>query len=237
MISIESLGSMCCASRLVISVAVSLMIYLLAIHLEESSCFMRDFLDQIQETHEPVFHFPTSMLEVELEICRGRSEKNIRKFESPVFVIGSAADCDLVLGDPQFPECYTYIYVQHSAVSLRKMPAGPDLSVNGVVLEQTLLHDGDWIRCGPFEFRISIAVKNSPNKDRTKRIDPQQQQATGPTVRTQVKSRGHEQVKALLADIRRFVESSKSPNLCEQKKSTLVYDSSDYLIDQNRRCA
>lgn len=213
------------------------MIYLLAIHLEESSCFMPNFSDQFQETDEPIFHFPTSMLEVELEICRGRSEKNIRKFEAPVFVIGSATDCDLVLGDPQFPECYTYIYVQHSAVSLRKMPGGPDLSVNGVVLEQTLLHDGDWIRCGPFEFRISIGVKNSPNDDRTKRIDPQQQQAKGPTIRNQVKSRGHQQVEALLADIRSFVESGNSPNLSPQKKSNLVKDSSDHFIDQNRRCA
>ncbi|MGY8770775.1 MAG: FHA domain-containing protein [Pirellulales bacterium] len=198
---------------------------------------MPNYPEQDQETPEPLFRFPASMLEVELEICRGRSEKNIRKFESPVFVIGSALDCDLVLGDPQFPECYTYIYVQHSAVSLRKMPEGPDLSVNGVVLEQTLLHDGDWIRCGPFEFRISIGVKNSPTDNRKRRIDPEQQQAKGPTVRSQVKSRGHEKVENLLADIRSFVESGSLPNLSQQNRSTPVSESVDRLMYQNRHCA
>ena len=41
---------------------------------------------------------------VELEIMRGQARRRVRRVAAPIFLIGTANDCDLVLGDPRFPE-------------------------------------------------------------------------------------------------------------------------------------
>ena len=49
-------------------------------------------------------HYPTSSPKVQLEIVRGQARHKIRPVDVPVFLIGTAEDCDMVLGDFQFPE-------------------------------------------------------------------------------------------------------------------------------------
>jgi len=73
-----------------------------------------------------------------------------------VFLIGGARDCDLVLGDPQFPEIHAYLFITEDGVSVRHLGAGPDLTVDGRVVHCTWLDDGARIRTGPFEFHICI---------------------------------------------------------------------------------
>ncbi len=73
-----------------------------------------------------------------------------------MFLIGAAADCDLVLADAQFPEAYAYVYVTTDGVSVRHLGARPPLRVNGRPIESAVLDDGDRLEMGPFEFQINI---------------------------------------------------------------------------------
>jgi Inner membrane component of T3SS, cytoplasmic domain len=93
---------------------------------------------------------------VALEVTRGRVRHRVRPVQGRVFLIGTASDCDLVLGDLTFPEAYAYLFVQGSAVSIRRLGAGPELAVCGERVESAELSDGDRVEFGPFELRVRI---------------------------------------------------------------------------------
>ena len=106
----------------------------------------------------------TAMLpHVTLEIVRGHARQKVRHVTTPAFLIGSAPDCDLVLGDPQFPQVYAYLIVHTGGVLVRHLGFEPEMTVNGQDASRVGLHDGDRLRLGPFEFVVGI-------KDR--RLDP-----------------------------------------------------------------
>jgi Inner membrane component of T3SS, cytoplasmic domain len=93
---------------------------------------------------------------VSLEITRGRVQQRIRPVSGKVFLIGAASDCDLVLGDLQFPEAYAYVFVTGNRVSIRRLGAGPVLLVCGEPVESGELFHGDLVELGPFELRVLI---------------------------------------------------------------------------------
>ncbi len=103
-------------------------------------------------------HRPTTLPEVELEIVRGRARQTLRPVETQAYLIGTAEDSDLVLGDPQFSDTYAYLLRSPLGVVLRWLRAGPELTVNGhPVVDAVPLHDGDRLRTGPYEFRVHVS--------------------------------------------------------------------------------
>ena len=136
---------------------------------------------------------------VELEILRGRVKQRVRPILNPAFLVGMADDCDLVLGDPQFPEVHTYIRISNTGVTLRHLGFSPALTINGEPAHQQLLHDGDRIRTGPFEFLVHLHPQASgdddTNKSRSLRM---------PAVMDRVEDEvGNALVQQLLAEVRR----------------------------------
>lgn len=101
-------------------------------------------------------HYLPQLPQVGLEIVRGKASRRIRDVNPPVFLIGAAADCDLVLGDLRFPEAYSYLYVTGRGVSIRHLGEGPELYVNGELTESSLLVDGDILELGAYEFLLHI---------------------------------------------------------------------------------
>lgn len=93
---------------------------------------------------------------VELEILRGRAKNRIRRIEVPVFLIGSAHDCDLVLADPAFPEVHTYVYVNLTGVSVRRLGEGPALAIDGREVQAAAIRDGQTLSIGRYEFNVRI---------------------------------------------------------------------------------
>jgi hypothetical protein len=93
---------------------------------------------------------------VSLEITRGRVKQRLRAVGSPVFLIGAANDCDLVLGDLSFPEAYAYLFVEGSEVTIRRLGTGPELIVAGESVETAELFHGDKLAFGPFELQVLI---------------------------------------------------------------------------------
>jgi predicted component of type VI protein secretion system len=99
----------------------------------------------------------TAAGQVSLEIVRGRARNKLRLVEARAFLIGSATDCDLVLGDPHFPPVHAYLLRSPQEMTIRWLGAGPALSVNGrEAIESETLADQDLIRTGPYEFRVHI---------------------------------------------------------------------------------
>jgi hypothetical protein len=64
--------------------------------------------------------------QVSLENTRGRVQQRVRQVKNRVFLIGAATDCDLVLGDLQFPEAYAYLFRMAARSRSAALP-GPDL--------------------------------------------------------------------------------------------------------------
>jgi predicted component of type VI protein secretion system len=95
---------------------------------------------------------------VELEILRGHARQRRRPVNVPVYLIGTAEDCDLVLGDPAIPEVHTYLYLRAEGVTIRTLGAAPKLKLEGIEVETARLRDGDRFAIGPFAFRVHIGA-------------------------------------------------------------------------------
>ena len=104
----------------------------------------------------PEPHLLPAAPRVSLEILRGRVRERRREIAGKVYLIGSAADCDLVLGDARFPEAYAYVLVSGSQVTIRRLGAGPLLAVCGQQVETAEVFHGDVLEFGPFELRVII---------------------------------------------------------------------------------
>ena len=111
---------------------------------------------------------------VELEIVRGRARNKRRPVAGKAYLIGAAEDCDLVLGDPQFPQVAAYVLRGPQGVSIRWLGVGPELTINGqVATESTVVADQDLVRMGPYEFRFHIAgLRRPPIDGREQNIIP-----------------------------------------------------------------
>lgn len=160
---------------------------------------------------------------VALEIMRGRVQQRIRPIAGKVFLIGAANDCDLVLGDLQFPEAYAYVFVSGSSVSIRRLGAGPELVVCGEQVESAELFHGDLLDLGPFELRVLI-----DDAPRGGRRSDDESESTAVAARLDAERAGaiHE-VRMLLVDIRRHL-SEDSPVL-------RLYHDSDHSTEQGCR--
>ena len=108
-------------------------------------------------------HFRRRYPKVELEIVRGQARRLVREVSGPVFLIGTAHDCDLIFGDPQFPEVYAYLFITEHGVSLRHLGVGPVITVNSRSVQSTQLFDGDMLRMGSYEFHVRIEWDAGPD--------------------------------------------------------------------------
>jgi hypothetical protein len=106
-------------------------------------------------------HIVTIAPRVALEITKGRVQQRLRHVRGRVFLIGTANDCDLVLGDLRFPEAYAYLFAHDAEVTIRRLGSGPELLVCGEAVETAELRDGDLLGFGPFELRV-LSVGGPP---------------------------------------------------------------------------
>ena len=141
-----------------------------------------------------------------LEIVRGRVKRRLRPIKGPVFLLGSASDCDLVLGDPRFPDAYAYIYEKPDGSVIRYLGAGPVLEVDGRTAETCQLRIGSHISAGPFEFVVHRDDHSFEGSD-----DDTELAFTPESPREEENSAAVDIVRALLADVRRKVLPPPAP--------------------------
>lgn len=144
---------------------------------------------------------------VQIEILRGQAKSKLRKIKGPVYLIGSASDCDMVLADKQFPDVHMYVYVKNGKVTLRCLGSGPFVTLNGDEVGSATLQDGDRIRTGPYEFRFVISAPTTPERQRRRR-EPTVSIA-GSTFAYAHDEQGEKAVQRLLEDV---AASLKSPD-------------------------
>jgi len=98
-----------------------------------------------------------------LLITRGATDQRSRKMDSPIFLIGRHPECDLILGDTQFPDFFAYLRKYADGYQLVQLAEAPLLTVNAIPVERCKVEHGDRIRCGAYEFRVSrVATKSEP---------------------------------------------------------------------------
>lgn len=148
-------------------------------------------------------HSRSKFPNVEIEILQGQARQLIRKFSDRVFLIGTDADCDMVLGDPVFPEVYAYFFLTKQGVSLRHLGLGPMFTINGRLLQSTTVFDGDLVKMARYEFLIHINWDLNPDHkmqhhDSTKPAPSEDQSP-------------QDQFEALLHDVHEVVHSPDTP--------------------------
>ncbi len=124
---------------------------------------------------------PVNLPQVALEITRGRAVHKTRQVPGAAFLIGSAADCDLVLGDPHVAEVHCCLLIKPERVTIRHLGFSPGLRVGGQEVSWAVLRHGDPVQIGPYEFRVSIrwpeAARRSSESERIApdalAVDPQ----------------------------------------------------------------
>lgn len=159
---------------------------------------------------------------IEIEILRGKAANRFRPVTVPVFLIGSASDCDLVLGDRAFPEVHTYLYVAGNAVTLRHLGFEPSLSVQGALVENARLEHGQCFRLGPkYEFRIHIRSEDDGTRNRSYRIDPSHGRVPAPQGdHAPQGDKVRERIFALLEDVRRELNFANNPRFSQPSALT-----------------
>lgn len=95
---------------------------------------------------------------IEVEITRGRARYRRRPVYPRAYLIGTAADCDLVLGDARFPNVHAYLLRGPRSATIRWLGEGPELMVNDCVAHESVrLGDQDLLRTACYEFRIHLS--------------------------------------------------------------------------------
>ena len=150
-------------------------------------------------------HFRSSLPVVELEIVQGKARSLTRQVQGPVYLIGTAADCDLVLGDLQFPEVFAYLFLTERGVSVRRLGTGPVLTVNGRLVQSTPLFDGDVLSTGRYQFCPRIQwIHNAKPGLRNSSEDPVRKVATEQAIA---------EVNDLLCSVRRALQDLPNPEI------------------------
>ena len=97
-----------------------------------------------------------------LEVTRGRTRYRRRPVTHPRFMIGAGATCDLRLGGDRMPALHSIITVIGREITLEAIGAEPGLTVNGRLVRNVLLHDGDTIGIGEVELLARLEAGHAP---------------------------------------------------------------------------
>ena len=114
--------------------------------------------DQIESERHSFANLPKA----HLEVMGGSAKHRIRPIRVPVFLIGSGLECDLVLGDAQFPEVHSYLFLADEGASMRWLGKGPALMVNDAPVQACTLNHGDTIAMAGYRFELSVDVMERP---------------------------------------------------------------------------
>jgi hypothetical protein len=78
------------------------------------------------------------------------------------FLIGAGATCDLRLGGERMPALHCIITIAGREIALEAIAAEPALTVNGRLVRNALLHDGDMIGVGEVELLARLEAGHAP---------------------------------------------------------------------------
>ena len=145
-----------------------------------------------------------------LEIHRGRTMFPCRPISKDRFLIGSGTACDLRLGCQSVPTVHSVIHTAGRDVWIESLATAPSLKINGQTEQSRLLHEGDRIEIGPFQFRVlhrAFARSTVPSgSDAGKSARPPIEQAESSTAPNPLQELSASDLVELLETEQHFVE-------------------------------
>jgi hypothetical protein len=97
-----------------------------------------------------------------LEITRGRTRFRSRPVTTSRFLIGAGVTCDLRLGGQEIPAIHSILTIEGKEVHLEAINPVPALVVNGTVVRETQLADGDTIVIGDVTLQAHLSANPLP---------------------------------------------------------------------------
>jgi len=146
-------------------------------------------------------HFAVQGAQVKLRICAGKARQMVREVEGPVYMIGAALDCDLVLGDRRFPEVHSYLFVRAEGVAIQYLGEGPAVTVDGRAIIRGELADGDVIVTGPYQFRVQIDMPARHDDEQTDDLWDTEDERAGVWTQASPRAEARREVRNLVEDV------------------------------------
>ena len=102
---------------------------------------------------------------LQLEIHHGRTQYRQRPVSAGRFLIGASEACDLRFGGRDIPPLHSILIVRDDgSAEIESMGSAPDLIINGVVTDRSVVRCGDCIEIGAFSFNVQPTGTASPQK-------------------------------------------------------------------------
>ena len=122
---------------------------------------MPDFADP-QEPHDQHLRRAQTgnVLEVSIVADSGPRTGERWTVTGPVFVIGTAADCDLRMENSCLAKYHAYIFMRDQMVTLRQLGPAPVVTVNGRLMRWGELQNGDLLMLGSTRVRVELQRGN-----------------------------------------------------------------------------
>jgi pSer/pThr/pTyr-binding forkhead associated (FHA) protein len=107
-----------------------------------------------------------------LVVTYGNTVKKHRPLEGEVIVLGRSSVCDINLVSPEVAPVHCVLLHGAQGWRLRDCSGRPGTRVNGKLVQETLLDDGDVIQLGAFSFQAHLPAGHSPSQPAPPPIPP-----------------------------------------------------------------
>jgi hypothetical protein len=97
-----------------------------------------------------------------LEVTKGQTRFRRRPVTTSRFLIGAGSTCDLRLGGEGMSALHSIITIAGGEIAIEAIAAEPALTVNGRLVQNAILHDGDVIAVGEVELLARLEAGHAP---------------------------------------------------------------------------
>jgi pSer/pThr/pTyr-binding forkhead associated (FHA) protein len=106
-----------------------------------------------------------------LVVLHGSAANKVRPIDQDVLTVGRARGADIGLDAPDVSSLHCVIWRGATGYLIRDCGSRAGTRVNGDVIRESLLHDGDVLQIGPFSFRVQMPAGAFPLAPREARYN------------------------------------------------------------------
>jgi hypothetical protein len=107
-----------------------------------------------------------------LVVTYGNTSRKHRPLDGEVIVLGRSSNCDFSLVSPEVAPVHCILVRVAQGWRLRDCSGRPGTRVNGKMIQETLLDDGDIIQVGAFSFQAHLPAGHTPSQPAPAPIPP-----------------------------------------------------------------
>jgi pSer/pThr/pTyr-binding forkhead associated (FHA) protein len=107
-----------------------------------------------------------------LLVTYGNTAKKYRHLDSDLIVLGRSSVCDFSLVSPEVAPVHCLLVRVKQGWRLRDCSGRPGTRVNGKVVQECLLDDGDMVQVGAFSFQVHLPAGHTPQQPSPPPVPP-----------------------------------------------------------------